>query len=145
MPLLSSAATERDAAISFDGRWLAYAANESGQSQIYVVSLPDASVKYQVTTAGGGQPRWVRGGRELVYLTASEGLGSVPVTPGEALRFGPPSTLFPIPRTTGGEVVFDVSDDGSRFVFLEPQGQEGQSLVVVTDWQAELRVEASDR
>ncbi len=29
-------------AISPDGRWLAYASNESGRSEIYVVSLPDA-------------------------------------------------------------------------------------------------------
>ena len=54
--LLHSAASENDAAISPDGRWLAFASNESGREEIYVVSLPDAKIKYQVTTEGGGTP-----------------------------------------------------------------------------------------
>ena len=129
-------------AISPDGRWLAYASNESGREEIYVVSLPDAKVKYQVTTQGGQHPVWTRGGRELFFLTTGYSIAAVPVTLGESLAFGTPVTLFPHPRPNWGvaadEVLFDVSADGSRVVVLGPEGQGGQTLLVVTDWLAEL-------
>ena len=51
--LLHTPASESTPQISPDGRWLAFASNESGRSEIYVVSLPDAKIKYQVTTEGG--------------------------------------------------------------------------------------------
>jgi Tol biopolymer transport system component len=80
--LLGSRASEYDAAISPDGRWLAYGSNESGAAEIYVVSLPDARVKYQVTTGSGQHPVWTRGGRELIYLQSGNLLTSVAVTIG---------------------------------------------------------------
>ena len=142
VPLLHSAASEGDGAISPDGRWLAFASNESGREEIYVVSLPDAKVKYQVTTQGGQHPVWTRGGRELFFLTTGYSIAAVPVTLGESLAFGTPVTLFPHPRPNWGvaadEVLFDVSADGSRVVVLGPEGQGGQTLLVVTDWLAEL-------
>jgi len=67
--LLRTPASEIDPQISPDGRWLAYASNESGRDELYVVSLPDAKTKYQVTTDGGRHPIWTRNGRELFYMT----------------------------------------------------------------------------
>lgn len=142
LQLLRSPATEAEAAISPDERWLAYASNESGRQEIYVVSLPDARIKYQVTTEGGRQPIWTRGGRELIYRTPGYSIATVPVTLGEALAFGTPATLFPRARSNwsagGEELFFDVAADGNRIVLLEPAGEGSQSLVVVTDWLAEL-------
>ena len=140
--LLGSRASERDAAISPDGRWLAYVSNESGAAEIYVVSLPEARVKRQVTTGSGQHPVWARGGRELIYLRPGNVLTSVPVDGGDAISFGPPTTLFPMPRATfrggGNDTLFDVTADGAHFVFLERDDQVGQTLIVVTDWRAQL-------
>ena len=140
--LLHSAASEGDAAISPDRRWLAFASNESGREEVYVVSLPDAKVKYQVTTQGGQHPVWTRGGRELLFLTAGYSVAAVPVTLGESLTFGTPATLFPHPRPSWGvaadEVLFDVTSDGSRVVVLGPDRQGSQTLLVVSDWLSEL-------
>ena len=53
--------------ISPDGRWLAYASNETGSSQIYVVPFPNTkAAKWAVTTAGGRQVRWGRRGQRVV-------------------------------------------------------------------------------
>ena len=143
--LLDSPGSEHDPAISPDGRWLAYASNESGRDELYVVSLPDTKTKYQVTTEGGRHPVWTRGGRELFYMTNAFAIAAVPVTLGESLAFGSPVTLFPQPRPNWGtgadQAFFDVSNDGERIVVVVPENQGSQTLIVVTDWQAELRGE----
>ncbi len=141
--LLHTPASENDPQISPDGRWLAYASNESGREEVYVVSLPDAKTKYQVTTEGGRHPIWTRHGRELFYMTPGFSIAAVPVTPGESLSFGAPATLFPQPRPNWGtgsdQALFDVSADGNRVVVMVPENQGSQTLVVVTDWLAELK------
>jgi len=140
--LLKSVASESDPQISPDGRWLAYASNESGRDEVYVVSLPDARTKYQVTTQGGRHPIWTRQGREIFYMTSGFSIASVPVTPGESLTFGTPATLFPQPRPNWGsgsdQALFDVAADGNRIVVMVPENQGSQTVVVVSDWLAEL-------
>ncbi len=141
-PVISSPASETDPRISPDGRWLAFASNESGRQEIYVVSLPDGKTRYQVTTEGARHPVWTRGGRELFYLTTSNSVAAVPVTTGSTISFGSPVTLFPQPRPNWGtgtdQAIFDVTADGSRVVVLVPESEGSQTLVVVTDWLAEL-------
>jgi len=41
---------------SSDGKWVAYASNENGKSEIYVTSFPEARGTWQVPNAGGTQP-----------------------------------------------------------------------------------------
>ncbi len=50
-----------------DGRWLAYASNESGQSEVYVQPYPGPGPRQQVSTDGGTAPAWARDARELFY------------------------------------------------------------------------------
>jgi eukaryotic-like serine/threonine-protein kinase len=56
-------------ALSPDGRWLAYASDESGHSQIYVRPFPPQSsgAVWQVSTTEGTEPVWSRSGGELFY------------------------------------------------------------------------------
>src|SRR5262249_2145587 len=64
-PLVSTRFEEVDAQISPDGRWFAYSSDESGRAEVYVQSFADASKRYQVSTSGGGRPRWRGDGKEL--------------------------------------------------------------------------------
>ena len=41
-----------------NGRWLAYASNESGQYQVYVRPFPSGEGKWQVSDSSGTTPRW---------------------------------------------------------------------------------------
>jgi hypothetical protein len=41
-------------------------------------------------------------------------------------------------RSGGNDRLFDVTPDGARFVFVERDDQVGQTLIVVTDWLAQL-------
>ncbi len=57
-------------AFSPDGRWIAYASNESGAREVYVQPFPghgSASGKWQVSSGGGRSPIWSTNGRELFY------------------------------------------------------------------------------
>ena len=59
---------ERMPAFSRDGRWLAYASDESGRFEVYVQRFPGPGEKIVVSTGGGTEPVWARTGRELYYL-----------------------------------------------------------------------------
>ena len=44
-----------------DGKWMAYGSDESGRWEIYVQPVPATGGKWQISNAGGTQPRWRRG------------------------------------------------------------------------------------
>ncbi len=62
--VLQSSFDEIEGQFSPDGRWLAYASNESGRYEIYIRTFPESGGKWQVSVAGGyaaalaaGRPR----------------------------------------------------------------------------------------
>src|SRR5260370_33332552 len=69
-PLLQAKWTARNAQFSPDGRWMAYASNETGNMEIYGSPFPSVNGKWQVSTSGGEEPGWRQEGKELVYLSA---------------------------------------------------------------------------
>jgi Tol biopolymer transport system component len=56
-----------DASFSPDGRWLAYASNESGTYQVYVRAFPDKGGRWQISTTNGTAPVFSRNGRDLFF------------------------------------------------------------------------------
>jgi len=63
--IAASAFTETNAAVSPDGRWLAYTSNRSGDPEVYV-QAGEGGVN-QVSVGGGYAPRWSPDGRTLYY------------------------------------------------------------------------------
>jgi eukaryotic-like serine/threonine-protein kinase len=146
VPLATSPATEVDAAVSPDGRWIAYASEESGLLEIYVRPFPNAeSARWQVSAAGGSDPVWSRNGRELFYFSAQNEMMSVAVAPGAAFSISPPRQLFSAAQYTPIAPVpaFDVSPDGRRFLLLrETTPTERNELIVVQNWVQEMKERA---
>ena len=66
----STKASETNGQISPDGKWVAYASNESGDWEIYVTTFPGAAGKWQVSRGGGTEPRWRGDGKEIFYIGA---------------------------------------------------------------------------
>src|SRR5206468_1112910 len=55
--------------LSPDGKWLAYASNESGSYQTWVRPFPNAGGKWVISGASAAFPEWSRNGRELFFRT----------------------------------------------------------------------------
>jgi eukaryotic-like serine/threonine-protein kinase len=140
-PFLQGPYAETSAVFSPDGRWLAYASDESGRSEVYVQPFPGPGAKSQVSTAGGMQPRWREDGRELLYREPSGRFMTVPVTlRAGSFEAGTPHLLFELRPTSTPGTHYDVTADGQRFVVSVPVQAEGASpLTLVLNWPALLQ------
>jgi Tol biopolymer transport system component len=137
-------ATVKNGQFSPDGKWVAYASNESSKWEIYVTSFPEAHGKWQVSSAGGTQPRWRGDGKELFYLAADGKMMAVPVTPGANFDAGTPVTLFQANArelvATSERVTYDVTKDGQRFLInTQVKNEDRQPMSVVLNWAADLK------
>jgi Tol biopolymer transport system component len=54
------------AALSPDGRWVAYNSGEYGLNQVYVASLSGTS-RWQISSSQGRRPVWHRDGRQIAF------------------------------------------------------------------------------
>jgi len=150
-PFLRTEFNEGGGQFSPDGRWIAYASDESGRSEIYVRPFaPDSSGganregKWQISTDGGTEPHWRRDGKELYYLSADRReVMAVEVAAGPAFQAEVPQALFQTPPSgeiIGGLRQWDAAPDGSRFLFLTAAEQTTQSrFTVVLNWTSLLK------
>jgi eukaryotic-like serine/threonine-protein kinase len=134
----------KNAQFSRDGKWVAYASNESGKFEIYVTSFPGAQGKWQVSSAGGTQPRWRGDNKELFYLAPDGKMMAVPVSAGANFDAGAPAALFPAHAreffATSEQVSYDVSKDGQRFLInTQVKNADTHPMSVILNWDAEMK------
>jgi Tol biopolymer transport system component len=142
--LRSSSHREPEAQVSADGRWLAYASDESGRLEVYVqrfqIELSGQERRWQVSSNGGTFPRWRRDGQELFYVASNGELMSVAVKPDlESLELAPPQSLFSLPAVFNSLYAYDVAPDGQRFLVVALSSRRGREpLSVIVNWPAAL-------
>jgi eukaryotic-like serine/threonine-protein kinase len=141
---LKANASLNNGQFSPDGKWVAYSSNESGRWEVYVTSFPDARGKWQVSTNGGGQPRWRGDGKEIYFLSSDEKLMAASVDTKTEFESGTPTVLFqadPRERVATTEVIiYDVSRDGQRFlVNTNYNNGSAHPISVVLNWKPEMR------
>jgi eukaryotic-like serine/threonine-protein kinase len=119
-PFLSSKGSASNGMISRDGKWVAYASNESGNWEIYVTTFPGTAGKWQVSRGGGTEPRWRADGKEIFYIGPTGMLMVVPVNTDGAFSSGTPAPLFQVhgraPISSTDVFTYDVTQDGKRFL-----------------------------
>jgi Tol biopolymer transport system component len=143
-PFVESPFDKVHARVSPNGRWVAYATNDSGMYQIVVQSFPDPNQgRWQITAQGGVEPKWRRDGRELYYLALDGKLMAVPTKTDPTFEAGTPVDLFTTPLTVSRPIPsrdrrYDVAPDG-RFLFLTPIGSGTSATVVgIVNWASSL-------
>jgi Tol biopolymer transport system component len=135
-----------------DGRWLAYASNESGRFEVYVQPYPGPGPRQQVSLEGGTSPAWTD--RELFYvsLTDRDGGGqmtAVDVRPGPNLTLGKPRRLFEFSSSALRGFVcepgrcYAVAGDGQRFYTSRyappPPTPPVTHIRLIQNWTEELK------
>jgi eukaryotic-like serine/threonine-protein kinase len=143
VPFLKTSSTLDNGYFSPDGKWVAYASNESGKWEIYVTSFPEARGRWQISSGGGEQPRWRGDGKELFYLSPDDKMMAAPVKEGANFDAGAPVALFQAnprqPAASSEHEFYDVSRDGQRFLIdTEPKQTDAEPMTIVLNWVAKL-------
>src|SRR4029077_5595276 len=102
--------------VSPDGRWLAYASNESGRFQVYVTSFPGGSGKWQVSSVSGDMPAWRRDGKEIYFASGSELQAAGVQAVASQFNPGTPRTITRLGNAIANGRIFDALPDGSRSI-----------------------------
>jgi Tol biopolymer transport system component len=140
---LKAPATLKNGQFSPDGKWVAYASNESGKWEVYVTSFPGARGPWRVSTGGGEQPRWAADGREIFFLADGK-IMAAPVSTEAAFDHRTPVALFDVsPReilAASEQIVYDVDRSGRRFLInTQARKAETQPFSIVLNWDAGLK------
>jgi Tol biopolymer transport system component len=149
IPVVKTQFSEHAGAISPDGRWVAYASNESGRDEVYVQAFPGAGAgagpkgQWQVSTDGAADVKWRGDGKELYYESLDGKMMAAAIQAGpQDVRIETPRALFSADFLVGLLLrEFDVTPDGQRFLLI-PNSRTAngpERLTVVSNWQAALR------
>ena len=144
IPFLQGPSSEGQGKFSPDGRWIAYASDESGKAEIYVQSFPGlGGGKWQISMDGGTQPRWRHDGKELFFLSHGR-IMSAEIKQSSSFEAGAPAVLFEIPLemysspgsgVNNSSVDYASSTDGMRFLvnaWVEDPGLA--PIAIVENW-----------
>jgi len=142
VPLTQNSFIASTGAFSPDGHWIAYASNESGRFEVYVVPLGGGSGKRQISSTGGLHPMWRRDGKELFFWSPNNDLMSVSLAlKSGVVEVGAAHTLFRFNNPVGNIGIispYDVSPDGQRLVLITTP-EISRPITLVTNWAAELK------
>jgi serine/threonine-protein kinase len=135
--------------LSPDGNWIAYSARETSAAtfDVFVQPWPALDRRWKISTAGGTEAAWTRGGHELLYHEPVSRAGdtvrvmSVDIGLGPTFSSGVPHALFMGLGGTNPLRSWDVTADGSRFLAVNgtmvkaPPGD----VHVIVNWFGDLR------
>lgn len=142
-PLVNSPANEGQSRISPDGRYLAYASDESDRFEVYVQAFPVANGRWQISSGGGADPLWSRDGHELFYVAADRQMMAVPVDTRSTFQAGREKALFKTQLESlwmDTRNHYDVSPDGRRFVVITPAADRREApFTLLSNWSRSLQ------
>ena len=130
--------------LSPDNRWLSYSSTDSGRLEVYVTRFPSGTGRWQVSQNGGAFPVWSADSREIYFVSP---LPPVQIeaaqvnTRGEEFQVENVRPLLPGPSIAAAGQLFDLTQDGKRFLLLRPPIAESAPLTLVLNWTAELKKE----
>ena len=139
-PLLDSTFNERNAALSPDGRWLAYESNESGGP------FPEVNAgRWQISNDEGRWPVWSPNGDELFFRDPS-GVVALTFVTDPTFTPGALTHLFAWEFVGSPNRKMAASPDGNRFLMLKSASSDtddedapAPQIILTLNWFDELR------
>lgn len=125
--------SEKHAAFSPNGRWLAYVSNESDRNEVYVQAASGSGERTQISAAGGEEPAWSHAGDRLYYRTGSRMMTVSVDSSRGTFTAGQPAVLFEglyhytlLPSRT-----YDIGPDGRFYMVTLPDSARAPRQVNV--------------
>jgi|CXWL01.1.fsa_nt_gi serine/threonine protein kinase len=125
-----------EARFSRNEKWVAYASNQSGADEIWVIPFPPTGEKWRISQAGGVQPRWSSDGNELFFLDPDGRLMAVSIPEGDPRRAGEPKPLFAT-GLTPSNALDQLAVVGDRFLLklpLSSRAEDSSPIQVLVNW-----------
>jgi Tol biopolymer transport system component len=120
---------------------LAYVSEETGEHELYLMPFPSQTGKWQVSAAGGNQPRWRKDGREIYYIAPDGKMmaASVELSANNA-KVSAPVALFQtrIVNVSHAYTQYDVTGDGQRFLINSRFDPGAEPIFVYANWPADV-------
>jgi serine/threonine-protein kinase len=142
--VVSEPGEQRDATLSRDGQWVAYALRGTGTPEVFVRTFPPSSNKVQVSSGGGRMPLWSMARNELYWISQNAMFAASYEVSGRSITFGRSRQLFTLPPGRGIEAdvrPYDLSPDGTRFLMTRIARPEfaRRRVDVILDFPAQLK------
>ena len=138
---LRTSGNERMPSASPDGKWVAFASDQTGTFEVYVVSYPVPGEQHRVSTGGGIDPRWAANGN-IYYQNGTTIMAA-------AVRIAPRFSVVGSPRAvtdraSGFTGWWDVAPDG-RLLLVRGDRRTMRQFQVVFNWFEEIRAKTPGR
>lgn len=136
---------EHHAHLSPDGRWMAYASDESGRWEVYVGAFPPVGGRWQISAAGGSEPRWRSDGKEVFYVSPDGTVIAVALQIERAsIRPTAPRPMFKAHFGQFGSdmyrPVYAPASDGRRFlVNVVVEETAASPVTMILNWPAAMK------
>ena len=111
---------QHSSSMSPDGKWMAYASNETGRYEVWIEPFPRTGMRYQMTRDGGAHPLWLPDGQSL-YFDRDHQMFRLALSIRDLSSRGEPRPL-PIQGFAQAEYrrQFDLMPNGKVFLMLFP-------------------------
>ena len=132
---------EDEAALSPNGKIVAYVSNSTGAPEIWVRPFAGGGAPVRVSNDGGHEPRWSADSRELFFQSAAKLIVSTITMTGRTLVTDTPRELFAggfLQYQPNTERTYDVLHDGRLLMIEGSTPPSATPLIVVTNWFQDL-------
>jgi serine/threonine-protein kinase len=126
-----------------DGKWTAYASDESGTAEIFVRPFPGPGGKWQISSGGGTAPHWSRTGHQLIYQSGDQLMTASYAVKGDSFVADKPRVwIAKLGKMSNNS--WDLAPDGKRIAMVTaPDSAEGprqhHEIVLFQNFLDELR------
>ena len=124
------------AALSPDGRWLAYITDTTGSPELWVRRYPTLDAAVRISPNGAAEPVWAKNGRELFYLEGDK-LMRVRVDADTKARFAYEPPVMLVEKSfmrAPQEPSFDMAADGRLLMLGRVPAGPSSPIEVIVNW-----------